>query len=104
VNAVYDGLNLVAKEGPLVNGRGGVLVLSENAGAHEELEEWALTVNPFDIAGQADALHLALSMSEPERDGRADAIREQVRTNDVAAWIGGLLADFDSVSRNVHRR
>ena len=41
VNAVYDGLNLVAKEAPLVNARDGVLVLSENAGAHEELAEWA---------------------------------------------------------------
>jgi trehalose 6-phosphate synthase len=104
VNAVYDGLNLVAKEAPLVNARDGVLVLSENAGAHEELGEWALTVNPFDVAGQADALHRALSMSEPERKQRAAAIREHVRTNDVAAWITGLLSDFDSVSRNVHRR
>ena len=62
VNAVYDGLNLVAKEAPLVNTRDGVLVLSENAGAHEELGDWALTVNPFDVAGQADALHQALTM------------------------------------------
>ena len=51
VNAVFDGLNLVAKEGPLVNTRDGVLVLSENAGAHEELAPWALTVNPFDVGG-----------------------------------------------------
>ncbi len=57
VNAVFDGLNLVAKEAPLVNTRDGVLVLSENAGAHEELGDWALTVNPFDVAGQADAIH-----------------------------------------------
>ena len=56
VNAVYDGLNLVAKEAPLVNTRDGVLVLSENAGAHEELGDWAVSVNPFDVAGQADAL------------------------------------------------
>ena len=46
VNAVFDGLNLVAKEAPLVNERDGVLVLSENAGAHEELGEWALTRQP----------------------------------------------------------
>ena len=56
VNAIFDGLNLVAKEAPLVNERDGVLILSENAGAHEELGEWALTVNPFDVAGQADAI------------------------------------------------
>ena len=60
VNAIFDGLNLVAKEAPLVNERDGVLVLSENAGAHEELGDWALSVNPFDVAGQAEAIHRAL--------------------------------------------
>jgi trehalose 6-phosphate synthase len=98
VNPVYDGMNLVAKEGPLVNGRDGVLVLSENAGAHEELGEWAVTVNPFDVWGQAEALHEALSMDVPERRRRASAIREQVRENDVAAWVEGLLSDLDRVS------
>jgi trehalose 6-phosphate synthase len=102
VNAVYDGMNLVAKEAPLVNDRGGVLVLSENAGAHEELGAWALTVNPFDVAGQADALYAALTMDEPERRRRAAAIQAHVRKHDVVAWIGTLLADFDRASRNVH--
>jgi trehalose 6-phosphate synthase len=102
VNAVYDGMNLVAKEAPLVNGRDGVLVLSENAGAHEELGEWALTVNPFDVAGQADAIHRALTMEEGERRRRAEAIKAHVREHDVRAWIAGLLADFDRASRNVH--
>jgi trehalose 6-phosphate synthase len=98
VNAVYDGMNLVAKEGPLVNARDGVLVLSENAGAHEELGDWALTVNPFDVWGQAEALHEALSMEPAERRRRARALQDQVRHNDVAKWVGGLLADLDTVS------
>jgi trehalose 6-phosphate synthase len=98
VNAVYDGLNLVAKEGPLVNERDGVLVLSENAGAHAELGEWAVTVNPFDVWGQAEALHEALSMEPAERRRRAEAIQAQVRENDVAKWVAGLLADLDRVS------
>jgi trehalose 6-phosphate synthase len=98
VNAVYDGLNLVAKEGALVNTRDGVLVLSENAGAHEELGEWAVSVNPFDVWGQAQALHEALSMDEAERRRRAEALRRHVRENDVAAWLGGLLSDVDRVS------
>jgi len=97
VNAVYDGLNLVAKEAPLVNTRDGVLVLSENAGAHEELAEWALTVNPFDVWGQAEALHAALSMEPAERRRRRDGICAQVRTHDVHAWLDGLLADLDAV-------
>jgi trehalose 6-phosphate synthase len=94
VNAVFDGLNLVAKEGPLVNQRDGVLVLSENAGAHEELAEWALTVNPFDVWGQAEALHEALSMEPSERARRAAGLRAQVRENDVSRWIAGLLSDL----------
>ncbi len=98
VNAVYDGLNLVAKEGPLVNTRDGVLVLSENAGAHAELGEWAITVNPFDVLGQAEALHDALSLPREERRRRAAAMRAQVRENDVARWLDGLLGDVAAVS------
>ena len=98
VNAVFDGLNLVAKEGPLVNDRAGVLVLSENVGAHEELGEWALTVNPFDVLGQAEALHAALSMDRSERVRRAGALSAQVRANDVGHWIDALLDDLARVS------
>ena len=95
VNPVFDGLNLVSKEAPLVNGRDGVLVLSENAGAHEELGSWAVTVNPLDVAGQAEALHAALTMPADERRRRAEAIRAHVRAHDVAEWIDVQLADLD---------
>ena len=84
VNAIFDGLNLVAKEAPLVNERDGVLILSENAGAHEELGDWALTVNPFDVAGQAEAIHRALQMAPEERRERIEAIRSWVREHDLA--------------------
>ncbi len=94
VNAVYDGMNLVAKEAPLVNTRDGVLVLSENAGAHEELGRWAVTVNPFDVWGQAEALHEALTLDGPERRRRLEAIRGHVREHDVLAWSDALLADL----------
>jgi trehalose 6-phosphate synthase len=95
VNAIFDGMNLVAKEAPLVNTRGGVLVLSENTGAHAELGEWALTVNPFDIAGQAGALHAAITMAEDERRRRLEAIVEHVREHDIAGWIDAQLGDLD---------
>jgi trehalose 6-phosphate synthase len=98
VNAVYDGLNLVAKEGPLVNTRDGVLVLSENTGAHAELGAWTVDVNPFDVLGQAEALHTALALPPSERRRRAEALRAHVRTNDVAAWLRGLLGDVDAAS------
>jgi len=95
VNAIFDGLNLVAKEAPLVNERDGVLILSENAGAHEELGEWALSVNPFDIAGQAEAIHAALELPASERRARIEAIRAHVREHDLGAWISAQLADLD---------
>jgi trehalose 6-phosphate synthase len=103
VNAIYDGLNLVAKEAPLVNERDGVLILSENAGAHEELGQWALSVNPFDVSGQAEAIHTALELSAEERRARIEAIRAHVRAHDGAAWIAAQLADFDR-SAPVSRR
>jgi trehalose 6-phosphate synthase len=95
VNAIFDGMNLIAKEAPLVNARDGVLILSENTGAHEELGEWVVTVNPFDVAGQADALHEALTMPREERRRRHEAIREHVRTHDIAEWIDGQVRDLD---------
>jgi trehalose 6-phosphate synthase len=98
VNAVFDGLNLVSKEAPLLNDRAGVLILSENTGAHEELAEWALTVNPFDVYGQAQAIHAALTMPEADRRQRLESIRAHVRENDLAAWIAAQLADLDRVS------
>ena len=93
VNAVFDGLNLVSKEAPYVNVRDGALVLSENAGSHEELGAWALSVNPFDVSGQADALYAALTMDAGERRRRTEAIRAHVREHNVAAWGAAQLAD-----------
>ena len=78
VNAIFDGMNLVAKEAPLVNERDGVVVLSENAGAHAELGEWALTVNPFDVEGQAEAIGRALDAGRRLSGGRGS--RRSVRT------------------------
>src|SRR5919201_550185 len=95
VNAVFDGLNLVSKEAQLVNTRDGVLLLSENAGSHEELGEWALTINPVDVYGQAQAIYEALTMPAEERRRRADALRAHIREHDLAEWLGAQLADLD---------
>jgi trehalose 6-phosphate synthase len=103
VNAIYDGLNLVAKEAPLVNERDGVLILSENAGAYEELGDWALSVNPFDLEEQAQAIHSAFQMGRAERRARLEAIREHVRTHDVGAWLETQLDDLDRWSAKAAR-
>ena len=94
VNPIYDGMNLVAKEGPLCNRRDGVLVLSETAGSHEELGAYALTVNPFDIDETADALYLGLTMDPQQRAARANHIRDTVRANDISRWIAQQLQDL----------
>ena len=98
VNAIFDGMNLIAKEAPLINERDGVLILSENTGAHVELGRFALTVNPFDIQATADAIHDALVMPEAERHERIEGIRNQVREHDIDRWIQDQLDDLAEVA------
>ena len=95
VNPVRDGLNLVAKEGPLVNTAQGTLVLSREAGAWEELAlggRGAIGINPFDVSGTAEALHAALSMGTAERAERAAALRAAVQARTDADWWADQLA------------
>jgi trehalose 6-phosphate synthase len=94
VNAMFDGMNLVAKEGPMVNARAGVSILSENTGAHEELGEYALSVNPFDIQELADSIHAALTMPKDERERRLAGLRSVVTARNPGDWIDDQLADI----------
>jgi trehalose 6-phosphate synthase len=94
VNAMFDGMNLVAKEGPLVNRRAGVSILSENTGAHEELGEFALSVNPFDIQELADSIHAALTMSPQERARRAEGLTGIVTARTPGDWIDEQIDDI----------
>ncbi len=96
VNAIWDGMNLIAKEGPLVNERNGVSLLSENTGAHEELAEFALSVNPFDVQEQADAIHRALTMSAEERAWRAQGLKRIIAARDPGHWVDDQLADIEA--------
>ena len=102
VNAVRDGMNLVAKEASVVNEKNGVLVLSENAGAHEELGEFAITVNPFDLDETADALHAALTMPEEEKKRRAEGLKRQVRENTIEEWVEAQLKDIAAHREHHH--
>jgi trehalose 6-phosphate synthase len=94
VNAIFDGMNLVAKEGPILNTQDGVLILSENTGAFEELGAFALGVNPFDIEQQAEAIHEALTMDAEARRARNEAIRTVVDVNSVERWVSAQFADI----------
>jgi trehalose 6-phosphate synthase len=99
VNAMFDGMNLVAKEGPLVNERDGVSILSENTGAHEELGQFALSVNPFDIQETADSIHAALTMAPEERAERALGLKATVTQRDPGDWVDDQLADIRAKGR-----
>ena len=99
VNAVMDGLNLVAKEAPVVNGRAGVVALSVNAGAFEELGEWVVPVDPLDVAGTggctrgcARARRATSGAPAWRRSGSTS------REHDLEHWIDAQLADLDRAS------
>jgi trehalose 6-phosphate synthase len=91
VNPIRDGLNLVAKEGSLVNERHGVLCLSPEAGAWAELGGASVAVHPYDVAGTADALDRALSMDGEDRRIQAEARREIVAARTPADWLADQL-------------
>ena len=104
VNPIADGMNLVAKEGALVNQRDGVLVLSEHAGAFYELGEYAMNVSPFDIFGTAEMIHQALAMPSLERQKRAEALRNLVQENDIKMWFDAQVDDaLSELTKNVKK-
>lgn len=94
VNSIIDGMNLVAKEGALINERSGVIILSEGAGAAMQLGDDALIVSPADIEGTAEAIYQALTMPIQERQRRAQRLRRQVERDDVSVWFLDQLADI----------
>jgi trehalose 6-phosphate synthase len=87
VNPVVDGMNLVTKEGPVVNDRNGVLLLSEASSAYDQLQVGALGVAPADLQGTADALYQAITMSADERQRRGEALVEAIEREDVTQWL-----------------
>jgi trehalose 6-phosphate synthase len=99
VNAMFDGMNLVAKEGPLLNENAGVSILSENTGAHDELGAFALSVNPFDIQELADSIHAALTMDGGERTRRLAGLQAIVTARDPGDWIDEQLADIGAKAK-----
>ena len=104
VNAMFDGMNLVAKEGPLVNERMGVSLLSENTGAHEELADFAISVNPFDVQEQAEAIHRALTMGAEEREWRIEGLKRIISARNPGDWVDDQLRDIEAKSESAPAR
>ena len=93
VNAVADGMNLVAKEGPIVNQRNGVLVLSERAGASQQLAPGAIVISPCDVYATAEAIHQGLSMDEEEKKTLSKTVRWVIENDDIYCWIKNQLQE-----------
>jgi len=104
VNAVIDGMNLVAKEGPTVNNRNGVLILSETAGACEQLGQNALTVTPADLEETTQALYTALTMPADEKHKRAISLKKSIEEEDITNWLLHLLQDAVNLTQQRSER
>jgi trehalose 6-phosphate synthase len=96
VNSIIDGMNLVAKEGALLNERNGVLILSEGAGAVSQLGDHAIIIGPTDVEGTAEAIYHALTMPLEERRHRAEGLRRAVESDDVETWFENQVNDLEA--------
>jgi len=97
VNSLFDGMNLVAKEGPIVNQKDGVLVLSRTSGAFQQLEHASLPISPADTVETAEALYKALTMSPQERRLLATEARKEIETNNLKTWIIQQIQDINLI-------
>jgi len=98
VNPVIDGMNLVAKEGPIVNANNGVLILSESAGAYEQLKDNVIRVTPSDLEGTTRALYEALTMDPNERRRRAEALKKTKEEEDITIWLNRQFRDLRNLA------
>jgi trehalose 6-phosphate synthase len=92
ITSLKDGMNLVAKEYCAANiDKNGVLILSEFAGAANQLHRWSLIVNPYDIEGVAEAIYEAFQMSIEDRKWRMRKLRNSVARRDIFWWVDSFL-------------
>ncbi|UTB34096.1 MAG: trehalose-6-phosphate synthase [Methanobacterium sp. ERen5] len=95
VNPLCDGMNIVSKEGPLVNKTDGTMILSEEAGSYEELKNHVIKVDPYDVSETADALYSAVEMNFEKRIKNSNGLKEVIEDNTIYDWI---LDQFNDIS------
>jgi trehalose 6-phosphate synthase len=97
VNPIIDGMNLVAKEGPVVNLRNGVLVLSRTAGAFQQMGKASIPTSPTDVNETAQALYKALTLPYEEKRSKAVLARQIVERQDLNKWLQRQIADINEL-------
>jgi trehalose 6-phosphate synthase len=97
VNPILDGMNLVAKEGPIVNQKRGALVLSRTAGAYQQLKEAIIPISPIDISGMAESMYKALTLSQKERNKKWELARKLVKKYDLNMWFNNQIHDISEL-------
>ena len=97
INTIIEGMNLVAKEGPIVNSRDGVLVLSESCGAYHQLKDHVLAVSPTDIHGTMEALFQGITMPPSERRQNAKNLYDSISKADINDWLLSQLEDISNL-------
>ncbi|MDD5447897.1 MAG: trehalose-6-phosphate synthase [Actinomycetota bacterium] len=101
VNSLFDGMNLVSKEGAVVNENNGVIILSENAGSYSELADWVIPISPLDTEGSARAINEALLMPEEEKAAWAGELKRAVSSQSAEDWLIGQLEDMEKAKREM---
>ena len=104
VNSIADGMNLVAKEGPIVNQKDGVLILSERAGARQQLAKGSLVVSPVDIYETTKAMKLALEMSVEEKEAKIKLLQSLIEEEDINFWLKSQMEFLNIISGRKRRR
>lgn len=94
VNPICDGMNIVSKEGSILNKKNGVLILSKKAGSYDELKNYSLKVDPYDIKGTADAIYQAITMDNMERIKNINGLKNVIENNTITDWILNQFKDI----------
>jgi trehalose 6-phosphate synthase len=98
INAIADGMNLVAKEGPMINTRNGVLILSERAGASLQLAPGSTIISPCDIFATAEAMHQGLIMDPEEKENRAKTLKWIIKQYDIHKWFSSQIQAVNNLN------
>ena len=104
VNPVIDGMNLVVKEGALVNRRPGVILLSRTAGAYEQLRDHVIGVPPMDVQATAEAMVEAITTPREQRAVNADALKALLNDENATLWLDAQIGDLREQARFARRK